>query len=110
MERDPFYRRCCLTHGGRVTPNVFDQERIEWHHNLIYAGKQVQKKWAILPIVKRLHDKMVGEVKERCDWIMLNRATDEELAEFPRADLITKRDRLNDKFGVWMETKQKRIF
>jgi hypothetical protein len=101
MGDDPFYHRCCLTGGGRKTENRFDQERIEWHHNFIYAGKQVQEKWCILPIVKRLHDQMVGEVKDRCDWIMLNRATDDELAKFDRADLIRKRERLNEKYGVW---------
>lgn len=105
MQADPFYSRCCLTHGGRVTPNVFDQDRIEWHHTHIYAGKQIQKKWAIIPVVKRLHDKMVGEVNDRCDWIALNRATDEELMEFERANLITKRDRLNKKYGVWNNKK-----
>lgn len=101
MEKDPFYHRCCLTGRGIKTENRFNMERIEWHHNLIYAGKQVQEKWAILPIVKRLHDQMVGETKERCDWIMLNRATEEDLARFDRANLKAKRDALNKKYGPW---------
>jgi hypothetical protein len=41
-------------------------------------------------------------VKERLDWIMLNRATDEQLSEYSKAeDLITKRQKLNQKFGEW---------
>lgn len=102
MSNDSFYSRCCLTGRGRKTDNRFDPERIEWHHNLIFAGRQVQRKFAILPIIKHHHDHMVGHTKELCDWIMLNRATDVEIAEFSKArDLQRERDRLNEKYGIW---------
>lgn len=92
MAGDPFYKRCCVT--GEIG-------KIEWHHNLIYAGKQVQEKWCILPLTYHIHriadDKLV---RERLDWIMLNRATDDELRRYSKAvDLLAKRDRLNTKYG-----------
>lgn len=109
MERDPFYRRCCITGEGRVTSNIHDPERIEWHHNLIYAGKQVNEKWCILPIKKEVHRKMSKEIKEICDWIMLNRATDDELAKYSSIalDLREKKTLLNKKRGVWDQKHQK---
>ena len=102
IKADPFYKQCCLEGGGKITENKFDQERIEWHHNLIFAGSQLQEKWCILPIKKRLHDRMFGEVKEKCDWIMLNRANDETLKKYSKAvDLLLKKNKLNVKFGIW---------
>lgn len=94
---DPFYERCCIT-------GVFaNQTKVEWHHNLIYAGRQVQEKWAILPLAKAVHDQANNpKVRERLDWIMLNRATDDELRRYSKAiNLIAKRDTLNKKYGTF---------
>jgi hypothetical protein len=91
---DPFYQRCCIT--GAWSRNT----KIDWHHNLLFAGKQVQAKFAILPLAREVHDNIVLH-KEKCDWIMLNRATDEQLKKYSRAaDLFAKRDRLNKKYGI----------
>lgn len=92
---DPFMKRCCVT--GRTNG------KIEWHHNLIFAGRQVNQTWAILPLSEAVHiQARHTDVKERLDWIMLNRATDEQLSEYSKAeDLITKRQKLNQKFGEW---------
>ena len=78
--------------------------KIEWHHNLIHAGRQVNEDWAIIPLHEDVHDAIEGdmELKERVDWIMLNRATDEQLAPFCRAvNYIRRREVLNKKFGVY---------
>jgi len=74
--------------------------KIEWHHNLIFAGKQVQARFCILPICKQIHDLADRkDVRERLDWIMLNRATDDELIAYSKAvDLIRKRNTLNEKY------------
>lgn len=92
MEMDPYYRRCCVT--GATT-------RIQWHHNLeSYANGnkgRVNEAWCILPLTERIHlmaDRR--EVREYLDWIMLNRADDDTLRRWSKAeDLIKKRDRLN---------------
>lgn len=91
---DKFYRVCCLT--GKVNG------KIDLHHNLIYAGKQVNEKWCILPICNSIHQYHQGftkEVKEKLDWIMLNRATDKELKKYSKCvDYIKERERLNKKY------------
>lgn len=94
MLNDPFYDRCCIT-GTLKT-----QQKVEWHHNLIFAGKQVQEKFAILPLRKDIHDNIV-KYKEKCDWIMLNRATDEHLLKYSKAvDYAREKHRLNEIYGT----------
>lgn len=95
MSNDPFYSQCCIT-GSR-------SEKIEWHHNLIYGGQQVNEKFCILPLAKSIHDNIV-KYKEKCDWIMWNRATDEEIACYSKAkDYKWERDRLNKIYGKYSQ-------
>lgn len=92
MSQDPFYKKCCVTGA---------YGKIEWHHNLIFGGKQVNEKFCILPLAKEIHDK-IELYKEKCDWIMLNRATDEELTRHSKAiDYKAYRDRLNKIYGKY---------
>jgi hypothetical protein len=97
MASDPFYKRCCITGASAL------HTKIEWHHNLIFAGRQVQEKWCILPLAKAVHDKANDKgVREKLDWVMLNRASEDELRRYSKAiNLKAKRDMLNGKFGVW---------
>lgn len=81
MAADPFYRVCAVTGelGTRSDP-------IEWHHNLIFGGKQVQEKFCILPIKRSIHAKANDKVvKGRLDWIMLSRATPAQLTQYSKA-------------------------
>lgn len=95
MENDLFYKRCCLSGKSAL------HTKIDFHHNLIFAGKQINEKWCILPLATDIHRDIVKH-KEKCDWVMLNRATDEELRKYSRAiDLIHKRDYLNKKYGAY---------
>lgn len=96
MNADPWMHRCAIT----GTPHG----KIEWHHNLIHAGRQVNEDWAIIPLYEDVHDAIEGdmELKERVDWIMLNRATDEQLAPYCKAiNYIRRRDTLNQKYGQY---------
>lgn len=81
MATDPFYAICCVT-GARATR----QDPIEWHHNLIFAGSQVQEKFAILPLKHSLHERINGDkqLKAHLDWIMLSRASEEQLERFSK--------------------------
>lgn len=93
MEDDPFYECCCIT--GSMARNT----KIEWHHNFVFAGRQVQEKWCILPLRSDIHASIV-KYKEKCDHIMLNRANDDTLRRYSKSeDLIAKRDRLNKKYA-----------
>lgn len=99
---DPRYRICALCGikghvcGGRIT----------MEHALIYAGKQIQEKWAIVPIcaagqeVDEYQDAHTMN-KEMNQWVALNQAKDEELLKFNKTDFIGLRNRLNNKYGVY---------
>lgn len=91
MLADPFYTVCCIS--GR------SNEKIDLHHNFQFAGRQVNEKWCILPLAKSIHDRIIV-YKDRCDWIMLNRADEATLKKYSKAiDLIRKRDYLNKIYG-----------
>lgn len=79
MERDPFYLKCCAD-------NEDCKGRIEWHHNLIYAGRQVNEKWCILPLCVYHHSiEKESEFGSYLDWVMVNRATEDELKKYSKA-------------------------
>ncbi len=76
--------------------------KIEWHHNLIFAGRQVNEAWAIIPLHHDVHDRVPADksLKEKVDWIMLNRATDDELRPYCKViDYIKRRAHLNNIYG-----------
>jgi len=91
MSNDPFYKECLIINDGCC------EGRIEWHHNLIFAGQQLDEKWAILPLCEFHHRNINTKmIKEQCDHVMLNRATDQELEAVSKAvDYKRERDRLN---------------
>lgn len=80
--------------GGRST----------MEHCFIYAGRQVNDKWAIIRICEKAHglgayafngilDKSINR------WIALGHATDEDLAKYPKADWKNLKNYLNRKYG-----------
>jgi hypothetical protein len=75
LSKDPEYDYCCIT-GKRGTPD----DPIEWHHNLKFAGTNVQERFAILPILQSIHFKADNiEVRETLDRAMLYRDTEQKL-------------------------------
>jgi len=93
MSDDPYYSKCCLSGTS--------YGKIDWHHNLIFAGRQVNEPWCILPLETNLHRDII-KYKEMCDWVMLNRATDEELKRYSKAENLTaKKDKLNKKYDIY---------
>jgi hypothetical protein len=98
---DPFYRKCCLSFlGGCGGKNIYGRT-IERHHALIFAGRQVQAKFCILPACPdhhRIADRK--DIKELFVWILLNRASVEELQAISKAEnYLEMRERLNKKYG-----------
>lgn len=100
LAKDPYYKTCCIT---GIPGKRGDQ--IEFHHNLIHGGKQYQSRFAILPVRKSIHAMASNPaVKERMDWVMLNRANSEELRAISKAiDYVRRRDYLNQKFGTYQQ-------
>ncbi len=88
MNEDPEYKICMR---AKVFKDHVCRGRITREHALIYAGKQIQEKWAIVPICAWAHD--VDEFqdghnldKEKNEYLALMRATPEDLAKYPRKD------------------------
>jgi hypothetical protein len=69
IQSDAFYRKCCLC--GRGKP-------IQIHHHLIFAGRQCDEWWSLLPLCPPCHGQADRkEVRAKLDVIMLARAGDE---------------------------------
>lgn len=100
MADDPFYYRCSrndLLNDHVCQKNPVTGRMIEWEHAFQYANNQIQEYWAIIPLCPYVHTgpKMDKEINH---WIALNRASDEDLLKYPRAELIAMRERLNRKY------------
>jgi len=95
MEADPYYDRCCVTGQHKK------ETKIDWHHNLIFAGRQVNEKWCILPLAREVHDRVhEKELKDYVDWLMLNRATEAEIITYSKAvDLAWRKEQLDKKYA-----------
>lgn len=96
MSDDKFYKKCCIQDSDCLG-------RIEWHHNLIFKGQQVNEKFCILPVCKWHHDREKHQIyKEKLNWIMWNRATSEQITFYSKAiDYKFQLERLNKKYGTY---------
>ena len=72
--------------------------KITWEHSLKYSGKQIQERWAIIPLCWNHH---LGEGldKRMNEYIAFSRATDEELSKYPKSDFKQKKKYLIEKYG-----------
>lgn len=92
LSTDSYYKKCCIS--GTI-------KDIEWHHNLIFAGRQVNERFCILPLNREVH-KNIGKYKEQCDWIMWNRASPEQIKKYSKCvDYQRVKDNLNKKYGFY---------
>ncbi len=76
MSNDPYYKRCARANSecnGRIT----------WEHAFTYAGRQVNEKWAIIPLCW-YHHLGAGLVKIKNQIIAAARATLEDREKYDR--------------------------
>lgn len=104
LTEDPNYRTCMRKtllddHECERDPMKRFQP-VEWEHVVIFGGKQVQKRWAVISICFLVHRGGLMD-KQKNLWIALNRASDEELKEVssPAMDYMFERERLNTIYG-----------
>lgn len=95
-------------HGGKcVISGALD---VHLHHNFIYAGRQVEEPWCILPISPKIHDIIHGkgdytakqrmEYQDRLDYLMLSRASDNDLTRYSKVlNLKARLEELKEKFN-----------
>ena len=77
MSADPYYKRCAKHKLGNCSG------RITWEHVWIYAGKQINEKWAIIPLCWYHHlgdglDKLFNQ------WVSINRMMKADEDKYPR--------------------------
>lgn len=97
---DPYYLQCARSSEGGC------EGRITFEHAIIYAGKQLNELWAIIPLCEYHH--AVNQFQDGGNLnkmenirIALNRATDAELERISKAiDYRALRDRLNKNHEV----------
>jgi len=103
MSLDPEYKTCLrykLLHDHVCQSDPLFKKPIEWEHVIIFKGKQLQKKWSIIPICWLVHRGGMLN-KEINHWIALNRATDQELEEISIAlNYKHQKEYLNKKYGI----------
>ena len=100
---DPFYKTCAKygQHGHEC------KGKITFDHTIIFGGKQLQKKFAIIPLCSYGHS--VNEHQDGGDldkemnlWIALNRATNAEIQAISKAINYTReKERLNTLYGPY---------
>lgn len=104
LAADPYYKQC-------AREGLFGHEcdgRITWEHALYFGGKQIQKRFAILPLCAKAHNVDLWQDRGDLDktineWIALNRASQDELLEVSKArDYFLYRGYLNRRYGLYI--------
>ena len=86
LASDPFMKKCVWS--GSL-------ENVSWEHCWIYQGRQINERWAIVPLRRDLNVNMQANVKAYCRWVSLSRATPEDLAKYPRHNWAQEKRYLN---------------
>lgn len=101
IEQDEFYTKCARYECYK---DHECQGRITREHALIYASRQVDEVFAIVPICAFAHG--VDEFqdcgildKEKNQHIALSRATEKDFAKYYKSDWKKKLEYFNSKFG-----------
>ena len=94
MANDPYYEKCARQYEHTC------RGRITWEHAWTYAGKQIQEKWAIIPLCEYHHDVCQYQDRGALDKqenqrLSLLRATPEDLKKYPKKDWVFEKQWLN---------------
>jgi hypothetical protein len=101
IDNDPFYKVCARHKDGNCAG------RITIEHALIFAHKQVDLPFALIPLCEFHHSvnkyQDCGDLnKEKNEWIALSRATEQEITQISKAvDYKQKLKYLNNKYGIY---------
>jgi hypothetical protein len=98
MLSDPYYQVCARR-------NQYCDGRITLEHAIIYAGRQVNEKWAIIPLCEyhhsvNKHQDGGGLDKRWNEWLAIGRMTEEDKKKYPREKWDQKYQFLNKKYGI----------
>ena len=89
MALDPFMKKC-------IHPDCFAKP--EWEHAWIYAGKQINEAWAIVPVCT-YHHRGSGLDKDYNRYRSIIRATTMDFSKYPRTDWKQLKEFLTKKYA-----------
>jgi hypothetical protein len=89
LANDPFMQKC-IYENCQGSP--------EWEHAFIYAGRQINESWAIVPVCS-YHHRGAGLDKEYNQFHSILRATEEDFRKYPRFDWQRLKKYLIKKYG-----------
>jgi len=92
IAEDSYYHNCLRKKEGDCLG------RITWEHCWIYAGKQINEKWAIIPLCVH-HHLGSGMNKELNQWFSIKRATKKDLEKYPKKNWSQIIKYLTKKYG-----------
>jgi len=97
MAQDEYYKFCIRQKEGTCSG------RITWEHSLIYAGKQIQEKFAIVPLCEYHHS--IGKHHEDGDlqknygqWVAMKRMTLADKLKYSKRNWNKDLELLNQKY------------
>lgn len=97
---DDFYEKCCRRDEGDCAGGI------SLEHALIYAGRQIDEVFAILPVCEYHHAVGVyqdgGKLdKKKHEWIAISRMTDEDMLKYPKRNWTQELSALNAIYGEY---------
>ena len=100
INTDPFYETCARLSEGDC------KGRITMEHALIYAGRQIDEVFAIIPICAFHHevDQYAGGGgmnKKKHEWIAISRMTQDDRIKYSRMDWEKALQLLENNFGKY---------
>ncbi len=78
------------------------QGRLEWHHNLIFGGKQCDWPETIIALCGGFHHRYADQkdIKEKLDYIMLNQMSDKQIQSISKAvDYFQRKKYVTNKYA-----------
>ena len=99
IEKDPFYSQCI---HERFRGDI-GKGRLSWEHCFRYSGRQIQEVWSIVPCRMSFNVGVSGRDKDFNRYVALCRATEEDLAKYPKRDWKQEMRRLRQLFSITPE-------
>jgi len=88
---DPFMRKCIRDSEATC------EGRITWEHTFTYSGKQINERWAIVPLCEHHHFRDLNKNYGR--YIALLRATESDLNKYGKANFRQQLEHFKKQFG-----------
>jgi len=91
LSKDPEYSKCLRHKEGNCSG------KLTWEHCWTYRGKQIQERFAIIPLCW-FHHLGAGLNKQLNRWFSINRMTEADERKYNRFNWETTRTHLNNLF------------